>query len=159
MEKILDGNDFAQIHGKTNLRDLLRSKSYTGYDTPYKDGDPVGDPVTAFVSFGFWIAQCECNGAEYVAPEQPFYCQSCGNFANGGKPRPVIFPHDKAQIEKLLLSRPVITGTGRNVFERTQRQRAIAKTDNGWLTRTWLPTETTADLAEQNKNLPARKRR
>jgi hypothetical protein len=159
MDKILDGNDFARLQGFSDLRDFLRKKKYAGYDTPYQDVAPEGKPVTAFVSFGFWIAQCECNGAEYVAEGQPFYCHSCGNADNGGKPRLVIFPHDKAQIEKLLLSRPVINGNGRNIFERVQRQRALVQTEYGWLTRTWLPSETTKDLAAQNKELPSRKRK
>lgn len=62
-----------------------------------------GDPVTARVDHGRWIADCECRGAEYVDPEEPmFWCFSCQNLANGGKARPVKFPDGKkrAKIEK-----------------------------------------------------------
>lgn len=157
MEKILDGNDYAKAQGFENMREMLKSKQYNGFDTPYVDVTPEGTAVSAYISFGFWIATCECNGAEYVAPEQPFYCHSCGNFENNGKPRPVIFPEEKAKIESELLKRPVSNGPGRNSFERTQRQRAVINVNSAWLSRTWYPNETVADLKEQNKNIPRRK--
>lgn len=159
MEKILDANDYAQTRGFITIRDLLKARDYKTFDTPFQDAEPMGVPVVAFVSFGFWIALCECNGAEYVAPGEPFYCHSCGNYANSGKPRPVIFPENKADIERELLRRPVFAGTGRNVFERTQRQRAAVQNDKGFLSRTWLPLETLDDLKQQNEAIPKRKKR
>jgi hypothetical protein len=159
IDKILNANDFAQSKGFTTSQDMLRAHDYRSYDTPYVDVEPEGDPVVAFISFGFWIAECECRGAEYVAPGQPFYCMSCGNYAAGGKPRPVIFPENMQAIEAEILRRPVTQGTGRNQFERAQRSRAVVSTERGWLSRTWQPGETIEDLKAQNKNLPSRRRR
>lgn len=157
-DKIMNGNDFAQSKGFTTLREMLTAFDYRSYDTPYKAGETQGEPVTAYISFGFWIAECECRGAEYVAPGQPFYCMSCGNTANGGFARPVIFPDNITEIEAEVLRRPVTQGTGRNQFERVQRARAIVSTEQGWLSRTWHPGETIEDLKLQNKNLPRRRR-
>lgn len=159
MEKIFNGNDFANSRGFSDIRAMLRAAKYTGFDTPFVDIEPTGEPVGAFVSFGIWIAKCECNGAEYVAPGQPFYCASCGNYANGGKPRPVIFPNNAHEIETELLKRPVLNGLARNEFERAQRARAVVQTEKGFLSRTWLLGESIADLRNQNKELPKKRRR
>lgn len=158
-DKILNANDYAKLNGFASWRAMLKARDYRMFDTPYFDADAAGKPVQAFISFGFWIAKCECNGAEYVSPGEPFYCQSCGNFETRGTPRPVTFPVDMAAIEAELLRRPVTAGFGRNDFERTQKQRAVIQTESGWLTRTWLPDETLEDLKEQNKSLPKRKKR
>ncbi|MHB0922612.1 MAG: hypothetical protein ACYC3H_01430 [Bellilinea sp.] len=49
--------------------------------------------VVARIDHGRWIADCECNGAEYVDPGEPvFFCLSCLNGSNGGRLRPVKFP-------------------------------------------------------------------
>lgn len=74
------------------------------------DAKPIGAPVIARIWQGQWIADCECNGACFVDPDEPiFFCFSCGNRANGQKPRPVIFPPEaeRKEIERLLLERPV----------------------------------------------------
>lgn len=70
------------------------------------DGEPTGTPVVARIWQGQWIADCECNGACFVDPEEPiFFCFTCGNRANGQQPRPVIFPPEaeRKEIERLLL--------------------------------------------------------
>lgn len=160
MDKIYNGNDYAKQAGYQNIRAMLNAGNYSGFDTPYIDGDPSGEAVTAYISFGVWIAECECRGAEMVAPGEPFYCRSCGNYGNGGRGRPVLWPENAADIEAELLRRPVIPGTGRNELERLQRSRAAIHVDGrGWLARTWLPTETLDDLREQNKALPKKRRR
>lgn len=54
---------------------------------------PADKPVVARIDHGRWIADCECNGAEYVDPGEPiFYCLSCGNTEYQGHVRPVVFP-------------------------------------------------------------------
>lgn len=159
MDKILNGNDYAKTNGFSSLREMLRARDYRMFDTPFQDVSVSGNAAMAFISFGIWIAQCECNGAEYVAPGEPFYCQSCGNNATGGSPRPVQFPDDAKEIEVELLRRPVTAGAGRNEFERNQRQRAVIQTESGWLSRTWLLGETLNDLREQNKVIPKRRKR
>lgn len=41
------------------------------------------------------LADCECGGAEYVSRAQPvFFCLSCGNAANAGRWRTVLFEED-----------------------------------------------------------------
>lgn len=65
--------------------------------------------VLARINAGRWIADCECNGAEYVHPEQnTFFCSSCGNLQDGGKLRLVEFPKDYKKIEVELLKRKIL---------------------------------------------------
>jgi len=83
--------------------------------------DPTGVPVVARIWQGQWIADCECNGASFVDPDEPvFFCFSCGNRANGSKPRPVKFPPEaeRLEIERLLLERPVDDLAGLTDLER-----------------------------------------
>ena len=37
-----------------------------------------GGTIEAYVNHGRWVADCVCNGAELVAPEQEMVCGSCG---------------------------------------------------------------------------------
>lgn len=144
--------------------------------------NPMGEAVRARVNGGTWIADCVtkgCGGAEFVDPSFPsFFCWGCGNKTNGGNCRPVIFPENREEIEKLLLDRPVET---RGLDELSAAYNAAAvlhvqleeveapteiemmsalggvmpeirKTINTYpLQRNWLPTETIDDLRKQNK--------
>jgi len=63
-------------------------------------------PVQARILYGRWLVDCpQCAGANDVDPDEPVYlCTSCGwpgNFAH------VEFPHERAEIERLLLHRPI----------------------------------------------------
>ena len=124
-------------------------------DTPFVDCEPVGKPVYAQVDFGQWVAECPvCDGAESVMPEEPiFYCFSCGNFENHGKPRKVIFPSEKEMkdIEKILLERPVKVRRGAHEIERTLNAEPVIIDKHGVLSRTWVPGETVSDLRKENK--------
>ncbi len=85
------------------------------------EDEPTGTPVFARIWQGQWIADCECNGACFVDPDEPvFFCFTCGNRANGQKPRPVKFPpeDERQEIERLLLERPVNDLGGLNDLER-----------------------------------------
>jgi hypothetical protein len=85
------------------------------------DQEPTGAPVVARIWQGQWISDCECNGASFVDPDEPvFVCFSCGNRANGNKPRPVTFPptEERLEIERLLLERPVDDMAGLTDLER-----------------------------------------
>lgn len=143
------------------------------------DKEPTGTPVTARIWQGQWIADCECNGACFVDPEEPvFFCFTCGNRANGQKPRPVIFPDDWQEIEKLLLERPVNDLAGLTDLERVGMARPVlfveveeqlsavpqgddisdqplaigdqpVRTRILPLTRSWEPGETVEDLRQQ----------
>lgn len=67
--------------------------------------DPVNldaSEVVARIDHGRWIADCECNGAEYVDPGEPiFFCLDCLNANHGGKLRPVRFPPPEVR-EKII---------------------------------------------------------
>lgn len=80
---------------------------------PASQQPATGDPVVSQVHEGRWVALCECGGAEVVDPEEPyFYCFSCHNVINGGRPRPVDFPAQWRAIERTLLARPKATQRG-----------------------------------------------
>jgi len=94
-----------------------------GISVTIKDFDkpPSGSPVRARIWQGQWIADCECNGASFVDPDEPiFFCFSCGNRANDKRPRPVLFPpeEERKEIERLLLQRPVDDTAGLTDNER-----------------------------------------
>ena len=122
-------------------------------DTPFVDCEPVGKPVFAKVNFGQWLVECECGGAETVHwDEAIFYCFSCGNFENHGKPREVIFPSEKERddIERILLERPIRIKGGTNVIERTVLAIPAVKDKYGPLSRSWDPGESADDLRREN---------
>ena len=127
-------------------------------ETPFVDCEPIGKPVYAEVNFGQWVARCQCGGAETIDPDEPiFYCFSCGNFDNHGKPRMVIFPSKKEikDIETVLLKRPVIIKGGTHVIERTVNAEPVIIDDKGVLSRSWLPGETAKDLRKENESIKA----
>lgn len=122
----------------------------------------TGDPVYARIWQGQWIADCPCNGAEFVAPDEPvFFCFGCGNRANNGRLRPVIFPpeNERLEIERLVLDRPVDDMAGLSDLERAGLAKPLivvaVELDGGTiehrrLGRDWLPGESLEDLQEQN---------
>jgi hypothetical protein len=72
-----------------------------------------GDPVTALVLDGRWVARCpDClTGQEVVDPAEPlFSCLNgqCLSVGNGHWPRPVVFPPEGVQrsLAGILLARP-----------------------------------------------------
>ncbi len=70
------------------------------------DWDIRGDPVQAQVVASDWIVTCpDCRDAIVAEPGEPLYCLNCQNVKNGGKARPVQFPDQREQIEKILLAR------------------------------------------------------
>jgi len=92
------------------------------------DQAPAGAPVTARIWQGQWIADCECNSASFVDPDEPiFMCFGCGNRANGSRPRPVSFPpeNERKEIERLLLERPVDDLAGLTDLERAGMAKAV----------------------------------
>lgn len=63
--------------------------------------------VAAYVLRSNWVARCpDCPEVMVVEPGEPFFCPNCLNAANGGRARAVIFPAERAEIERLLLKRP-----------------------------------------------------
>ncbi|HUV82899.1 MAG TPA: hypothetical protein VMW53_07490 [archaeon] len=160
--RIINATDYMKREGCKTIKERIK-KIYDEMlvrgviDVPCRiDEEPAGKPVYAEVNFGQWLARCECGGAEAVYWDEPiFYCCSCGNYANHGKPRLVVFPpkNDIKQIEIHLLERPIKTRGGTHYIERTiDGSRAIVEED-GLLPRSWTPDETINDLYEQNKSL------
>lgn len=111
--------------------------------------------VIARIEQGQWIADCECSGASFVDPDEPiFFCFSCGNRADNGVLREVIFPPflERLEIERLLLERPVDDRAGLDDKERAGLARPLVwHAEKGGLSRNWNPSETIGDLQEQNK--------
>ena len=161
MDKIITAHDYSKDEGAGG-RILPRIKKFQeGWRNRgaiiQVDEAVEGKPVYAEINQGAWIAQCECGGAEFVAPDEPvFFCCSCVNRANQSKLRPVIFPDDIAAIEAELLSRKV-----NDVRGITDKERAFLATplitfkdEQGGehpATRSWVPGETVEDLKKQNK--------
>jgi len=122
---------------------------------------PRGFAVQAEIEFGQWIARCSCGGAEMVDPDEPiFFCFSCGNRENQQYLRPVHFPKNRAEIEQLVLERPVDDARGLDDLDRAFQARPLlfadVKQPGGQvvslpLSRSWLPGESLAELRKQNK--------
>lgn len=118
---------------------------------------PVGTPIRARIWQGQWIADCEhCNNAMFVDPDEPiFFCFGCLNRKNGGTCRPVVFPEQREEIERLILARPVNDVAGLTDLERAGLARAILSVEIDGvihpLCRSWNPNETVEDLQKQNE--------
>ncbi len=86
--------------------------------------------VPAQVNHGRWLTPCPfCNSANLASrADKRFLCCECGNTAAGGQWLPVVWPKNAHAIEEMLMKRP-------------DRH-----------TRNWLPGETVADLAAENKS-------
>lgn len=109
-----------------NLRDWMFMQA-TGRGFKIFLESTVGT-IKAEINHGHWIARCNfCAGAEEVDPQEDvFYCLSCGMMENASKPMQVEFPPNKADIEEILLKRPIGN-------------------------RNWIWTETLAQLRGENK--------
>ena len=154
-EKIITAKDYAMREGAKTVRErieIMCKKMGKNNDSPIR-GEPKGKPVKAEINFGQWIARCpDCKGAEAVDPDEPiFYCLSCGNFRNGGQPRPVEFPPDYKAIEREILKRPVKVGMGTHYIERLTMAVPMVMTDEGLLSRSWVPGESLEEIKRQNK--------
>jgi len=123
------------------------------------DGNGSGAAVKARIWQGQWIAECEvCGGNEFVDPEEPvFYCFGCGNREVGSYLRPVEFPAEWREIERLILERPVFDKRGLSDMERAGLAKPAVVVVSGGLeyplTRSWMPGESLDELREQNKVL------
>lgn len=129
VDRIISAKDYggsARQYIRKQQHDIL---THRGVAVTIKDLDkePTGTPVHARIWQGQWIADC-CNASCFVDPHEPvFFCFQCGNRANGGKPRPVIFPPEaeRLEIERLLLERPVDDYVGLTDMERAGMARNV----------------------------------
>lgn len=109
-----------------------------------------GAPVYARIDRSRWLADCECGGAEYVDPVEPFFfCINCGNAADSEKIRPVIFPNPetRAVLEALIISRPVTIRGGSTI----QQQLLTADESIPKLQRQWDAGESLLKIARENR--------
>lgn len=123
VDYIVTAKHYGDGSARGYIRKSQRSFHKRGIPVTIKnlDEEPTGVPLYARIWNGQWIADCECNGASFVDPDEPvFFCFTCGNRANGQKPRPVIFPpeEERKEIEQLLLARPVDDLAGLTDLER-----------------------------------------
>jgi hypothetical protein len=118
MIKILTARDAAQALGYKSMTtsQWLAAYAHILYGSKLVKFDCSGETmkkysVHARIDAGRWLADCPiCSRSNYVDPNEPiFYCFGCGN-QGSGMFVPVIFPPQKEreQIEKLLISRPVL---------------------------------------------------
>lgn len=65
-----------------------------------------GYPARAEVIRSDWVAACpDCAESIVVQAGDPFYCLNCQNVKNDGYARPIRWPHDRDDGERLLLRR------------------------------------------------------
>ena len=86
---IRTAKEFRAEHGFKNTDNMNAAFAHKS-GGKVKHGDARGKPVKARIDHERLIADCECNGAEYVDPDDlRFFCHSCGNKSNDGYYRPV----------------------------------------------------------------------
>lgn len=99
---------------------------------PFNPGaGTVGPAIPVRADWGRWVVGCpDCGSAQLACRTDPrFVCVECGNVAVNGAFRPVAWPRAAAAIERLLDARPDLS------------------------TQNWVPGETVAQLAAENKAL------
>ena len=70
--------------------------------------DPIAPPVVAYINEGRWVADCpDCNAGMMLLPGAPFLCGLCFNVRIGSYSRLVVWPANPAEIEAVLLLRPM----------------------------------------------------
>jgi len=155
VDRIITAKDYgggARAYIRKTQAGLLRK----GVTVAIKFKDPTsGEPVKARIWQGQWIADCEhCRGAAFVDPDEPvFFCFGCGNRVNNGRLRPVEFPAEREEIERLVLERPVDDVAGLTDMERAGLARPLVYVEKDGqarpLTRSWEPGETVEALRKQ----------
>ena len=85
----------------------LLAKRWAGTAPKPAWGREAGTALQAVVISSNWAVKCDvCREIIAAEPGEPFYCPNCQNQANGFLPRPVIWPEQRREIERLLLLRP-----------------------------------------------------
>lgn len=141
MDRIITGADIARRDGCVDYAEWVKKRSREFARRRYiakawDGGMTTKQPIQARIDFGRWIGDCECGGAEYVDPEQPFFfCLSCGNSEFDGQARQVIFPENRQEIEQVVLEIEVDQGKGGNAI-----QKALMARGKKGKNRCWIPT-------------------
>lgn len=140
-------------------RERMRNGSGVVINVRGLDEDARGKAVLARIWQGQWVAECDaCGGNEFVDPGEPvFFCFGCGNRENNSYLRPVEFPENWAEIEAVILERPVRDRRGVTDLERAglAQPAVIVKVDGVPfpLVRSWMPGESVDELRKQNNVL------
>ena len=105
-----------------------RKAARLGVKVPPIRSDTVADvpPLFARIYHGLWIADCpDCRGAEFVWLDEPYFmCANCINAKVGHKWRQVVLPANRAEIERILLVRPMEINCN---WDRTQSPKEMRK--------------------------------
>ena len=150
-EGIITALDLARREGHQDVATRIVGWCIAQRVDPPWDGTVGGPPVMAKLNSGRYVADCECQGAEYVDPDEPiFYCIACANHEHGPKARPVLFPPAAklALLNELAMKRPVKELRGNNPIDRAFH--AIPVAGVGW-SRSWNPGQEPADLEQENQ--------
>lgn len=162
VNRIITAKDYCKREGATTIRERIRKRLSALRRKNILlvcDYERVtGRVVYARIELGQWCANCECGGVEFVDHEDPiFYCMSCGNRADSGALRPVLFPEPavRVEIERLVLERPVDDLRGLDDADRAAFSKPVIyiEKENGrllGLTRSWDPHESVEDLTKEN---------
>lgn len=68
--------------------------------------DDLEHALHAEINHGRWVVQCECGEAQLTHPDDPwFMCGTCANEHKGWSWRLVVFPENRAEIERLVDAR------------------------------------------------------
>ena len=142
--RLITALDVAMRDGQPTVREWIRVTSIQmkmkGFTPIIFDGAIAGHPVLALVSNGRWVALCDvpnCDGCEYVDPQEPiFFCMKCGNNSTG-KARPVNFPKEFKEIDAALLERDMLPVVGGDLVNQAFNARPVHPD----LRRDWAPKE------------------
>lgn len=134
MTKITDGNNSAPILRCGNYQNYMIKAVRALHPHASPNWELEGEPVVAHVNWGRWIAICpDCakRGSIqifYVVEGKAFFCAGCLNGLNDGKGRPVKFPEERQEIERLLCKRRHIGN--RNFYPEKGDTLAVVKAEN-----------------------------
>jgi len=148
-EKIYTARDKAKDEGQAGTQERMRRFGWKGQTMSAQS-------VNAQIDFGAWIAVCEkCGGAEYADPDFAFFfCEGCKNQYVGGAAIAVVFPAERAEIEKAVLERKILRRGG--VGEVAQTRQAFPAVLGA--SRSWIAGETPELLREQHTALIAKQK-
>lgn len=168
VSRVITAKDYARREGVGSVLARIEKlaagiKRRGGAQVRLAAGEATGFAVLARIEFGQWLARCdECGGAEMVDPDEPIYfCFGCGNRANNGRLRPVVFPAaaERAEIERLVLERPVDDRRGLDDLDRAFQAKPLLFAQVGEallpLSRSWEPGESVEELERQNEAVRA----
>jgi hypothetical protein len=124
--KIKIASDQVSVRGAGSYRVWIEQMMRQRWDSGV-NWATQGEPVKAWVNHSNWVGSCPfCAGEIVVEPGEPYFCPDCAMQGNSFMACALVWPEDRAEIERLLLLR------------------------NDPNTRNWLTTETVDDLAREN---------